>query len=176
MKLRATFILLTLLALGSSSYALPNKDLTAKDVKATEYCIGGISEKEGPEKIYLGKHKSRVPEETSVEELSLVTYAFGDINGDGLGDAAVLVALNTGGTGQFMYLTAVLNDHGKPKCVAWESVGDRSICNSLKITDQKIICDMMTHGPDDSAIEPTVHRIVKYKLVKNKLIGPHDVQ
>lgn len=44
--------------------------------------------------------------------------ALGDLNGDGINDAAVVLATNTGGSGVFIILATVLNDGGKPRQVA----------------------------------------------------------
>ena len=40
--------------------------------------------------------------------------AFGDLNGDGAGDAAVLLAENYGGSGVFVSVVAMLNQNGQP--------------------------------------------------------------
>lgn len=185
MQLKSILILLALYYLGSNVYALTEKEINSRnkhknlsfqDLKNAEYKVGRIGEGEDLQTLRLTKYKKKDPNDTSEENTSLMSYALGDINGDGLGDAVAVVDLNTGGSGYFTYLTVLINDHGKPHCVAYECLGDRSQCNNLKITNQKIICDMLTHAPSDPASDPTLRRVLKYKLVKNKLIGPHDVQ
>ncbi|HEY9778082.1 MAG TPA: hypothetical protein V6C81_30240 [Planktothrix sp.] len=90
------------------------------------------------------------------------------------GGAAVIYE-NTGGSGDFMFVEALVLNGGKVKAVAYKSLGDRSVVNKLSIKDGQIILDMLAHGPHDSAVEPTMHRVVHYKFVKDKLIGP-DVE
>ena len=41
--------------------------------------------------------------------------AFGDLNGDGVEDAVVVLVTNPGGTGRFYDLAPVLNQNGTPK-------------------------------------------------------------
>jgi hypothetical protein len=175
MKLSSIIILLLLLASGSDADALSHKNLTLPDLQTAEYKVGSIGESADLETLHIGKRKSPYPEDTCIYQTYLLDYAFGDINGDGLGDAVAVIALNTGGSGDFTYLTALINHQGKATCVAWETLGDRSRCNKLKIVNEKIICDMMMHAPSDPACNPTLRRVLKYNLVKNKLIGPHDV-
>jgi hypothetical protein len=50
---------------------------------------------------------------------------FGDINGDGAGDAAVILVWSGGGSGRFASVAAVLNLNGKPVHVASRELGDR---------------------------------------------------
>ena len=61
--------------------------------------------------------------------------AFGDLNGDGVEDAAVLLAENGGGTGVFFSLIAVLNENGAPMQATMEFIDDRPRIDFLTITD-----------------------------------------
>ncbi len=176
MKVQFIIIMLGLFILSSNAYASPHKNLDLKDLQCAQYTIDGIGEGGPLQHLYLSDYKQSDPKATFVEKVYLCNYAFGDINGDGLGDAVAVIALNTGGTGNFTFLTALLNDHGKVNCIDWVSLGDRTRCKSLEIKHQKIICDAMTHASSDGACFPTLHRVLTYKLVKNKLIGPHNVQ
>ncbi|MBI3739109.1 MAG: hypothetical protein HY258_08705, partial [Chloroflexi bacterium] len=75
--------------------------------------------------------------------------AFGDLNGDGIGDAAVLLAENYGGTGVFVSVVAVLNQNGQPMQAAAEMIDDRPQINSLRIQNGQIYLDAVIHGPND---------------------------
>lgn len=79
--------------------------------------------------------------------------ALGDLNGDGLGDAVVPIGLNFGGTGQFMHLTAVLNQGGKPvqAAPATYGIGDRTQVQSLQIEQERIFLEALISGPNDPA-------------------------
>lgn len=89
---------------------------------------------------------------------------FGDLNGDGSSDAAVFLAANTGGTGVFLDLFAVLNDQGQPNPVASAFLGDRIKINMVAIYNGKILVDMNTQGPNDPMISPNLHVLRTYQL------------
>ena len=67
-------------------------------------------------------------------------------------------------------LSAVTNDQGKPKIIAFADLEDRVKINSLTIQSGKIVVDMVIHGPNDPACCPTVKKIATYSLVGNKLV------
>ena len=91
--------------------------------------------------------------------------AFGDLNGDGVSDAAVLLAENYGGTGVFVSVIAMLNQNGLAVQAASELVDDRPILNSITIQDGQIILDATVHGPNDPgccAAQPN-KRVYRYE-------------
>lgn len=96
--------------------------------------------------------------------------AFGDLNGDGIGDAAVLLAENYGGTGVFVSVIAMINQNGKPAQAAAEMLDDRPMINSISIKDGQIFLDAVTHGPNDPgccAAQPVKQT---YRFVGGKLV------
>ena len=82
--------------------------------------------------------------------------AFGDLNGDGLGDAAVSIGINMGGTGVFEYVVAMLNQDGQPVQAGYYYVDDRARIDAMAITDLRIVADAMVHGPNDPMCCPTL--------------------
>ncbi len=99
----------------------------------------------------------------------LLQTAFGDLNGDGVEDALVVLATNTGGSGTFFDLIALLNQAGQPIQVANTSLGDRQVINSLRIDNTpaikgQIILDYLTQGPKDGLCCPSQHMLSTYKL------------
>jgi hypothetical protein len=97
-------------------------------------------------------------------------YAFGDLNGDGVDDAVVLLVESSGGSGSFVYMAAVLNQGGKPENVDTVLLGDRAQVQSLTITDGQINVTLVTHGPDDPMCCPTQEAGQTYELQENKLV------
>ena len=75
--------------------------------------------------------------------------AFGDLNGDGVGDAAVLLAENYGGSGTFVSLVAMLDQKDQPVQAGSALIDDRPNINSLSIQNGQILLDVMVHGPND---------------------------
>ena len=75
--------------------------------------------------------------------------AFGDLNGDGSADAAVLLAENYGGSGVFVSLLAILNVGGHPVQAAAHMVDDRPKIRGLHIEGREIVLNADIHGPGD---------------------------
>ena len=96
-------------------------------------------------------------------------YAFGDLDADGVEDAAVVLATSGGGSGTFISLEAVINDEGTPNHVATALLGDRVQVKSVVIESGEITIDMITHGPDDPLCCPTLQVTKKYELQEDTL-------
>lgn len=90
--------------------------------------------------------------------------AFGDLTGDGIDDAAVLLTSSGGGTGQYVDLVLLVNANGLPIQVATYPLGDRVQVNSVVIQDSEVIVDMITHAEGDGACCPTLPVTKRFKL------------
>jgi hypothetical protein len=73
--------------------------------------------------------------------------AFGDLDGDGVEDAAVTLLAMPGGTGTFTYITAVLNADGAASPTAPALVGDRVTLQSMRIVDGRIDVSWLDRPP-----------------------------
>lgn len=96
--------------------------------------------------------------------------AYGDLNGDGQDDAAVLLAENSGGSGTFVYLAAVVSQDGQPANVATTLLGDRVQVNALNIENNQVVVDMVQAGPDDPLCCPSQEVIKTYELQGDQLV------
>lgn len=103
----------------------------------------------------------------SVRMLDVV--AFGDLNGDGKEDAAIILAENGGGTGNFESLVAVINHNGTPYQQDQVEIGDREHVNSMDISSGVVHMDMIAHGPNDPMCCPAVPQKRNYWLIDNHL-------
>jgi uncharacterized lipoprotein YbaY/heat shock protein HslJ len=97
-------------------------------------------------------------------------YAFGDLDGDDVEDAAVVLIGNFGGSGSFYELKAVINEEGTPLHVASAHLGDRVELLSLEIEDGQIGVEMVTHGPDDPLCCPTQQVVRWYAPEGDELV------
>jgi hypothetical protein len=103
--------------------------------------------------------------------------ASGDLNQDGTEDAVVLLWANGGGSGQFEYLAAVLNQSGNPKNVATALLGDRVEVMSIEVRAKQIRVDLITQGLHDPMCCPTLEVVQTYELQGDtlKLISQQEI-
>lgn len=97
-------------------------------------------------------------------------FAQGDLNSDDLADAAALLVENSGGSGAFIYLAALLNGEAGPVNVSTVLVGDRGNPESLTIVDGAIVLTFLTQGPTDPMCCPTQLVTQTYALEANELM------
>ncbi|PLX81689.1 MAG: hypothetical protein C0617_16505 [Desulfuromonas sp.] len=81
--------------------------------------------------------------------------AYGDLDGDGLQDAVAILVTETGGSGSFVELAAILNDGGRPNHVSSVFLGDRVKVRTLSVRKGTVTVDMLTQGPYEPMCCPT---------------------
>jgi len=94
--------------------------------------------------------------------------ALGDLNGDGLTDAAVILRVDPSGSGTFYYLITLLNQNGSLVQAGFSYIGDRQVINNLQIDQGRIILDYITQALNDPLCCPSEHRLRSY-LLESKL-------
>ncbi len=97
--------------------------------------------------------------------------AAGDLDGDRKRDAAVVLATNTGGSGTFMSVVAVLNRWGRAEPAGEVVLGDRTPVDSLYIADREIVVHFTDHGPRDPMCCPTVKTTRRLRVEDGRLVG-----
>ncbi|MCB0209582.1 MAG: META domain-containing protein [Anaerolineae bacterium] len=96
--------------------------------------------------------------------------AFGDLDGDGVEDAVVLLSENSGGTGTFIYLAAVSNQDGQPVNVATTQLpGNNPQFKSFAVDGGQIMMEVVTQGPDDAECCASAKQRWTYALQDNTL-------
>ena len=160
----------TLAVAEPTATILPSRPLTLEALKNAEY----PSDLTPAKKLKLdnGKYEEAIqPGAASKIVVSLSQlYAMGDLNEDGVDDAAVVLIGNTGGSGTFYQLVAVLNEGGTPRPVATALLGDRINLESLSIKSGEIVVEMLTQGPQDPLCCPSQKSTRSFKLQGGKLI------
>lgn len=96
---------------------------------------------------------------------------FGDINGDHVVDAVVVIGFSAGGSGNSTTIYAVIGTKGDPLVTKPLTLGDRIPVNSISIRSGKIILDILKHGPNDPSCCPSVKKTLTYSVKNGALVG-----
>ncbi|MBI2886759.1 MAG: FG-GAP repeat protein [Chloroflexi bacterium] len=115
-------------------------------------------EKETAVRLVNGEYtsSSESPPERIRVGLLAGQVAVGDLDGDGVADAAVPLWLNTGGSGTFIYLIALLDRNPLLVQAGRALLGDRVKVNAIGIADDgTTTVDMIAHGQGDPMCCPT---------------------
>jgi len=117
-----------------------------------------------------GKFESKYGEGASqVNRGELTRMALGDLNGDGASDGVVILAVNTGGSGVFVYMLVVVNRNGAPQQVAAELLGDRVDVQNLAVKEGQIVLNALGFAPGDPMCCPSQSVSRTYRLQGNAL-------
>lgn len=139
--------------------------LSAEALKNAEY---HLPQHETPIKLVDGQYTASSGAASLTVNL-LEPIAFGDLNGDGVEDAAVLLAENTGGTGTFVSLVVMLNQAGQLSQTEAVFIADRPQVKALSIQNQQVLLEANVTGPNDAACCPTFLVNQTYQLVQGQL-------
>ncbi|NIV23672.1 MAG: META domain-containing protein [Gemmatimonadetes bacterium] len=101
-----------------------------------------------------------------VEDLRIT----GDLNGDGVEDAVVLLMESSGGSGGYVYLAAVARRNGAVVNLGTSLVGDRVQLRDLRYRDGRIVLDVVQHDSDDAACCPTRKATRSWTLRDGQLV------
>ncbi len=76
----------------------------------------------------------------------------GDLNGDRIGDAAVILVSESDGSGTFVDLAAVVDQNGSPVNVATAFLGDQVKIEAMAIKSGEIMVTMLTQGEEVTSV------------------------
>ena len=105
-----------------------------------------------------------VPGAAPVKLSLLGPRAYGDLDGDGHDDAAVLLGQDLGGSGRFITLAAVVTESGIPRYRAGVNLGDRIKVDTIRIEGGLIRVVMLGHGATDPQCCPTESMTRTFRL------------
>jgi hypothetical protein len=100
----------------------------------------------------------------------LDTVLYGDLDQDGVEDAVVFLATQSGGTGHFVELAAVLNQDGTASNVSTLYLGDRVVVESGTVEDGLITLNMRVQGPNDGMCCPSQAVTWTFRLEDGQLV------
>ncbi|WP_448599000.1 YbaY family lipoprotein [Thermoleptolyngbya sp.] len=97
--------------------------------------------------------------------------AFGDLDGNGQQDAVMIMAVNTGGSGIFVYLAPLLNLEGAIESPMPAGLGDRIRVNRVRILDDGLISvNLIIQGPNDPQCCPTQEVTQFYRVSEGSVV------
>jgi len=96
--------------------------------------------------------------------------ATGDLNRDGVEDAVAFLVDFTTGSGDFIYLAAVLSVWDEPMSVEALLIGDRIPVKSLTIEGAEVIAELIAPGPSDVACCPSQNARKLFNLEDGRLV------
>jgi hypothetical protein len=102
-------------------------------------------------------------------------YAIGDIDGDEVADAVVVLATETGGTGTFISLAGLVNVEGGLQPAGVVLLGDRVRVSELSIVNGLVRVDYLRQGTSDPLCCPTQEASGVYALRRGLLV-PQQTQ
>ncbi|MGD0174397.1 MAG: Gmad2 immunoglobulin-like domain-containing protein [Anaerolineales bacterium] len=120
-----------------------------------------------------GKFDRATSNENLLHVALLDPIAFGDLNGDGAVDAAVILSENEGGPGFLISVVAMLDVGGAPVQSADRFIEDRAQINAMTVQNGRIVFDAILHGVGDSMCCPNFPVKETLQLRNNKLILTH---
>jgi len=146
--------------------------LTVDQLKNAEYTIIGFDNASTLYRFKDGvfKRGTDVSSPDYADLRMLDFFPMGDLNQDGVDDAAVMIAENYGGTGVFVSVHVILNDTGQPRHAASYMIDDRPQINALEIRNGEIFLDAIVHGPSDAMCCPTFPVTRTFRLLGASLV------
>ncbi len=148
--------------------AAPLAGLSVDQLKNAQYQLG-TRDDHAVVQLVDGKFQQGVD---TVDYASIVLTDFvavGDLNGDGVNEAAAIFFENYGGTGNFAMLAIYTNVNGLPVFLTSVLIDDRPMINGIAIENGELYLDAVTHSFDDPACCPTLATTRRYALVQNQL-------
>ena len=131
-----------------------------------EYSLSGLID----EQVRLDE-TGYTPEETMIDS-TFITGAAGDLNGDGLLDGVAVLTTNTGGTGFFYTVHALLADgDGGFRDVGNVFIGDRVTVTGVELSGPKIVVWRLVRADNEPFVaEPTIPSPVHLELKDGELV------
>ena len=129
-----------------------------------------------PEPVTLsnGRHEGPAAQAGAASRTTVVlmqpTVLFGDIDGTPPSEATALLAVNTGGSGEFVHLGVFAMRDGKAQTIATAPVGDRVKVFRTWLERDKVHMDVVEAGPGEPACCPTQLTRKAFGLQDGKLV------
>lgn len=146
---------------------LPEATPTVATQPVTEEAVmnGSYSVRDGQQTVQLvdGKYEAG----QGADYIMVTVFppvALGDLNDDGVSDAAVVLAENYGGSGTFLSLVPVLATQADPNPEEGVNLGDRVQVQSVSAQGGQVTISLMVQSPNDPACCPSLPQTRVYQF------------
>ena len=132
-----------------------------------EYNLSGLID----ERVRLDE-SGYTPDAAAMIDSAFITGAAGDLNGDGLLDGVAVLTTNTGGTGFFYTVHAILADgDGGSRDVGSVFIGDRVTVTGVELSGPRIEVSRLVRADDEPFVaKPTIPSPVHLILEDGELL------
>jgi heat shock protein HslJ len=147
---------------------------TLDELKSATY--SGLSE--GPNAVTLqdgrwtGEPPARGAASRPIVEIAGDFRVLGDLDGDRLDEAVVVLTYRTGGSASFSYLAVMARQNGSIRNIATVALGDRVQLRSVQINAGKLLVSAVRGGSNDAACCPGELVEWQWTLNGGKLTSP----
>jgi hypothetical protein len=104
------------------------------------------------------------------QTVSIIASAQGDMSGDGVADAVVMLLTDPGATGKFFDLVPVTAASGAPRVGRATSIGDRVRPETLWVSNGVVTLRLLTHDSTDGACCPSRREEQRFHLSGDSLV------
>ncbi len=129
---------------------------TLEELKNATY--RGFEEPAGPVTLVDGKWEGEPYQEggATLPTVSFIRdfHVLGDLDGDGVDEAVVLIEEAPGGTGRFVHVALVARQGDELENVATTLLGDRVLVRGVRIEGGRMLVDVLRAGPEDASCCP----------------------
>jgi len=143
---------------------------------ATYSGFEGIEEIKGPVRLIDGKWEGPAyTKDSTVRPVLNLLGDFiitGDLDGNGSDESVTVLNLNTGGTGQLLYLAVVSRISGAVRNVGTKFIGDRVQIRGGRINKRAIFLDVVRAGPSDAACCPGEIATIGWTFEPGGMLAP----
>ncbi len=102
---------------------------------------------------------------------------YGDLNGDGVLDAGLILVDQPGGTGTFYYLAAAINQNGNYVGTNAILLGDRIAPQNIEIRSGTLIANYADRNPGEPfSTQPSMGKSLYARLSNNQLVKVENIQ
>lgn len=143
--------------------------LTASQVRNAAYTLEFLEQDGLTVQLVEGVYEDAVSDAPKYIHMGDL-IALGDLNGDGLGDAAATVGENYGGSGVFTSLVVYLNQEGAPFQAASIRIDDRPMLTDLRSDAGQILLSGAIHSFEDPACCPSMNVVRTYRFTSTGLV------